>query len=472
MNKYLLIFFAAVGAILGGGCLNMAPDYERPEAPLPEAWSMQSAADIEASQSGDQSAPAGLAWEAFYQDSTLQELIALAMDNNRDLRLAVKNLNLAAALHGIEENNLYPALYATGGAAWQKQSAHLLPPGQPRRGEAYNVNIGVLSWEPDFFGRIKNMSDEALEQFLAAAENCRGARVLVTSSVANAYLLLVADRESLALANATLQTQQDAFDLIKRQYDEGLATELTLRQAQVTVETARGDIACLKQQVRLDQNTLELLLGMPLPTSASSAKLADVQSVAEITPGLPSELLLNRPDIMAAEHRLKAANAFVGVARAAFFPSISLTAMFGSASNELSGLFKGGSSTWSFAPQVTMPIFDSRVWAAHRASKAQSELVLADYERVIQQAFKEVNDVLAVRGTIGEQLEAQEALVGALAEAHRLAHIRYDQGIDSYLNVLDAQRNLFQAQQGLISLRLLQATNKVQLYAVLGGGGE
>ncbi len=468
MNNPWFLTITAGTALLFGGCLNMAPDYQRPDAPLPAAvWPAASAAPAAA----EAPTPPEVAWQAFYADQHLHDLIALALENNRDLRLAVKNLDLSAALYGIERDSLYPSLYASGGAAIQKQSQHLIGANQPRHVKAYEANVGILSWEPDFFGRIRNLSDEALENFFAATENYRGAQILLVSSVAKAYLSLVADRESLALAEATLKNQQDAYHLIKRQYDSGLATELTLRQAQITVETARGDVIRLHQQVARDSNALTLLIGAALPDTALPSSLKDVTTLTDIAPGLPSELLLQRPDIMAAEHKLKAANAFIGVARSAFFPSISLTALFGTASSQLSGLFEGGSSTWSFVPQVTLPIFDARTWSGYRVSKAKQELALAEYERTIQQAFREVSDALAVRDTIGQQIEAQDALVLALRETHRLANIRYEQGIDSFLNVLDAQRNLFSAQQGQIALRLVQATNKVHLYAVLGGGG-
>ncbi|MDD4097717.1 MAG: efflux transporter outer membrane subunit [Lentisphaeria bacterium] len=464
MIQHWFLTLSAAGALLLGGCLNMAPEYRRPGAPVPDAWPSGAAAGATEAPT-----PPELPWNAFYADPVLQELVTIALENNRDLRLAVKNTDLAAALYGIERDTLYPSFYASAGGALQKQSQHLIGDNQPRRAKAYDVNFGVLSWEPDFFGRIRNLSDEARETFLAAAENWRGARILLTSSVAKAYLSLVADRESLALAEATLKTQRDAYSLIKRQFDEGLATELTLRQAQITVETARGDVARLSRQVTLDRNALTLLLGAALPDTAQANTLNDIRDMTDIAAGLPSELLLQRPDIMAAEHRLKAANAFIGVARAAFFPSISLTAVFGTASNQLAGLFEGGSGTWSFVPQMALPIFDARTWSGYRVSKAKQELALVEYERTIQAAFREVSDALAVRDSIGLQLEAQEALVQALMETHRLANIRYEQGIDSFLNVLDAQRNLFSAQQGLIALRLAQATNKVHLYAVLGG---
>ena len=465
-NPWFLTFTASM-ALLFNGCLNMAPDYRRPDAPLPAAdWPTTSAAQ----EAAEALTPPEMPWQEFYADQQLRDLIAIALENNRDLRLAVKNLDLSAALYGIQRDALYPSLYATGSAAFQKQSQHLIAPGQPRRIEVYDVNLGVLNWEPDFFGRIRNLSDEALENFLAAAENCRGAQILLVSSVAKAYLSLVADRESLALAEATLKNQREAYNLIKKQYDEGLATELTLRQAQITVETARGDIVRLRQQVARDKNALTLLLGAAMPDASLPNSLKEVEALTDISPGLPSELLLQRPDIMAAEHKLKAANAFIGVARSAFFPSISLTALFGTASTQLSGLFEGGASTWNFVPQVALPIFDARTWSGYRVSKAKQELALAEYERVIQHAFREVSDALAVRDNISQQIEAQDALVFALQETYRLASIRYEQGIDSFLNVLYAQRNLFSAQHGQIALRLVQATNKVHLYAALGGG--
>jgi multidrug efflux system outer membrane protein len=336
--------------------------------------------------------------------------------------------------------------------------------------EQYGVNLGISSWEIDFFGRIRSLKDRALEEYIATDQARHSAQILLVSTVASAYLTLAADRENLKLVASTLETQEASYKLIRRRCDVGLASELDLRRAQSQVDAARGDVARYTQIAAQDENALNLLVGSPLPRALLPSELGGVSPPKEISPGMSSELLLRRPDVLAAEHRLKATNANIGAARAAFFPRISLTTAIGTASAELSGLFKSGSGTWGFAPQIVLPIFDARMWSAYDAIKVEREIALAQYEKAIQTAFREVADALAVRGTVDQQLSAQQSLVSAVAETYRLSNARYTKGIDSYLSVLDAQRSLYGAQQGLIALRLAQFTNRVTLYKVLGGG--
>lgn len=449
----------------------MAPKYSRPAAPIPTQWPGGPAYEKAAPSANAPLAP-DLHWREFFTDPKLQQVIGLALTNNRDLRLAALNVELARALYGIQRDQLYPALNAQGDAAKQRASADLTQPGQPRTTERYAVNLGVLAWEIDFFGRIRSLKDRALQQYLASEQARRSAQVLIISSVANAWLALAADREALALAQTTLQTQQAAYDLVRRQYAAGVATELDLRQAQTPLEAARRDIALYTQRVAQDENALHLLAGTTVPAELLPADLHGAQPPLEIAAGLPSDVLLRRPDVLQAEAQLKAANADIGAARAAFFPRISLTTTLGTASDELSGLFKAGTETWSYAPQLVMPIFDARTWSALKASKVQQKLAVTAYEKAIQNAFRDVADALAARATVDAQVAAQQALVEALAETHRLAQSRFEKGIDSYLAVLDAQRSLFAARQGLVSLRLAQLASQVRLYAALGGGGE
>ena len=335
-----------------------------------------------------------------------------------------------------------------------------------------SVNLGIAAWEIDFFGRIRSLSDQALEEYLATDEARRGARIALVAEVARVYLTLAADLEGFALAQSTLETQHASFGLVKKRYDVGLATELDLKRAQIPLDTARGDVARFTQLVAQDQNALNLLAGSPVPEELLPIGLNRVTSPKEISAGISSEVLLRRPDIMAAEHRLKGAYANIGAARAALFPRISLTTTLGTASNQLSGLFDSGTGTWSFTPQFVIPIFDARVWAALRVSETDQKIVLTQYEKTIQTAFREVADALAVQGTIDEQIAAQQSLVAAAADTYRLSMNRYTKGIDSYLGVLDAQRSEFAAQQGLVALRLAKLANQVRLYAVLGGGAE
>ncbi len=292
------------------------------------------------------------------------------------------------------------------------------------------------------------------------------------SGVANAYLALAADRETLKLAQSTLDAQRAAYDLIHRRHEVGLLPELDLRQAQTRVDSARVDVALYSRLVAQDENALDLLVGSKVPAELLPDNLTLVRPAREISPGMPSEVLLLRPDILQAESRLKAANANIGAARAALFPRISLTTAIGTASGELSGLFKSGSESWNFSPQIVVPIFDARSWSALKAIRVEQEIAVARYEKVLQAAFREVADALAVRGTVEDQLSAQLSLVEAVTETYRLSNARYAKGIDSFLGVLDAQRSLYAAQQELIAIRLTKSANQVVLYAVMGGGSR
>lgn len=469
MNRRLLLLLAGFCFVISS--CTMAPKYDRPSAPIPEEWPQgEEYNDTQAAP--DAMSVQDLSLQEFFADPQLQEIIALALENNRDLRLAALNVERARALYGIQRSELFPAVNAVGSGGKQRRSADLISPGDPRTVEQYSVGLGIAAWEIDFFGRIRSLEDQALEEYLATDEARRSAEIALVAEVASVYLTLGADRENLKLARSTLASQQAAYDLIRRQYDVGVATELDLRRAQIPVDSARGDIARYSQRVAQDQNALILLAGAAVPDELLPADLASVHPPKEIFPGLSSAVLLNRPDIMAAEHRLKGANAFIGAARSAFFPRISLTTSIGTASDELSGLFSAGAGTWNFTPQVAVPVFDARTWAAYRVSKAQREIAVAQYEKAIQTAFKEVADALAVQGTVDQQVSAQQSLTDAVAETYRLADKRYEKGIDSYLGVLDAQRSLYAAQQGLISLRLAKLVNQVRLYSVLGGGSE
>jgi multidrug efflux system outer membrane protein len=311
-----------------------------------------------------------------------------------------------------------------------------------------------------------------LEEYLATEYVLRGAQISLISAVAEAYLVLAADQEGLKLSQSTLASQQTGYGLIQRRYEVGITTELDLRRAQTQVDLARRDVALYMQWVAQEENALNLLVGSPVPAELLPSDFMSISPFKEISPGISSEVLLSRPDILAAEHRLKAANANIGAARAAFFPTISLTTTVGTASYELSSLFKAGSATWSFAPQIVMPIFDTRLWSALRGIKVEREIALAQYERAIQTAFKETADALAKKGTVGDQLAAQESLVQATTDTYRLSNARYSKGIDSYLSVLDAQRSQYSAETVLIILRLSRLTNLVTLYKVLGGGSD
>jgi len=453
-----------------GGC-SLAPKYTRPEAPVPADWPTGVAYNETQSDAFTPTATK-LSRQEFFADKRLHKIIETALNDNRDLRLAALSVERVRALYGIQRAELFPSVNAVGSGTKQRVPANLSTTGKSMTVEQYGVNLGIASWEIDFFGRIRSLKDRALQEYLATEQARRSAQILLVSEIARVYLTLAADRENLKLAQSTLETRQAAYALIQRSYEVGLATELDLCRAQTQVDAARGNVARFTQLAAQAQNALNLLTGSPVPEDLLPTDLSSVTPPREISPGLSSEALLSRPDIVAAEHRLKGAYAFIGAARAAFFPRISLTTSVGTASDELSGLFSSGSAVWSFIPQITMPIFDARTWAALRVSKADREIVLTQYEKAIQTAFREVADALAVQGTINQQVSAQQSLVNAVAETYRLSNKRYTKGIDSYLSVLDAQRSLHAAQQGLISLRLARLANQVSLYAVLGGGSE
>ena len=461
-------FFLMIGATLWLAGCTLTPEYTRPAVPVEAAWPTGPAYP----QATAPATGADLPWQEFFTDKGLRDVIATALENNRDLRLAALNVKKAQAMYGIQRATLLPSLDAGAAATWQRTPGDLSSNGRLSKPEKYSVDSGVSAWEIDFFGRLQSLKDQALEAYLATEEAQRSARILLVSSVAGAYLSLAADRQQLDLAQSTLAAQQETFELIRRRFELGLASALDLSRAQAQVDTARGDVARFTRQVAQDHNALNLLAGTPV--TAPGALLAATPDGAgpcqEIAAGLSSQVLLQRPDILAQEHRLKAANANIGAARAAFFPRIVLTARAGTASSELSRLFDSGQGAWTFAPQIVLPIFDARLWSAYDLTQAEQEIALANYEKAIQTAFREVADALAVQGSVQAQLAAGQSLVEGLAEAYRLTTIRYEKGIDSYLSVLDAQRSLYTARQGLIAVRLAQLANRVQLYAVLGGG--
>jgi multidrug efflux system outer membrane protein len=458
----------ALGFLVLSGC-TLAPEYTRPEAPVPAVWPSGPAYKDAAGRPDDVQA-ADIAWRDFFLDEHLQKVIDLALINNRDLRVATLNVERTQALYSIQRAELLPSVNAGATFSKERVPGILSGSGRPATEELYNVNLGISSWELDLFGRIRNLKDAALQEYLATEQACLATQISLLAEVANTYLTLAADSELLKLAQETLSSQAASYDLIRRRYEVGASSELDLRQAQTQAEAARVDIARYTAIVALDENALTLLVGSPVPEDLLPTELGRVMLLKEISPGLPADVLQRRPDILQAENQLKAANANIGAARAAFFPSITLTTSIGTTSDQLSGLFKSGSDTWSFIPRIVTPIFDARTWSAYDVAKADREISLTQYEKTIQVAFREVSDALAQRGTLGDQITAQQSLVEATAESYRLSDLRYKSGIDSYLSVLDAQRSLYGAQQSLIAVRLSSLTNLVTLYKVLGGG--
>jgi multidrug efflux system outer membrane protein len=466
-NAASLLILAALWV---SGC-TLIPDYTRPEAPIPPRWPSGPAYREPAAAPEDRPADE-LGWRDYFTDPRLQALIEAGLQNNRDLRAAALNVERARALYRIRQAEILPAVDASGRLLDERVPGTINGDGRSYTVKQYRAEVGVTSWEIDFFGRIRSLAQSALEQYAATEQARRGAQILLISEIANAYLSLAADRDSLRLSQSTLETQLAAVNLIRRRFEVGIVSALDLRQSQTRAESARVDVIRFTEQVARDENALNLLVGSPVDAAQLPEGLAAVTPLPGLAPGLPSDVLLRRPDVLQAESLLKAANANIGAARAAFFPRITLTGAVGTASGDLSDLFQSGSFAWKFNPQVTMPIFDARTWAALKATEVDQELAVTAYEGAIQSAFRDVADALARHGTIGDQVHAQQALVDATQAAFQLSTARYEKGIDIYLNVLDAQRSLYVAQQVLIALNLVQRSNQVRLYAALGGGGD
>lgn len=467
----------AVTSVLSG--CTLMPRYARPDAPVPAQFAGATAAATvasEAAASAETPVIADIGWREVFTDPALQQVIQLALDNNRDLRVAALNIEVARAQYRVERAALVPGVDATGTANNARTPSELAVPGQPPVFRTYSANVGVSAYELDLFGRVRSLKEQALQQFLSTAEARRSTHISLVADVATAYLTLAADQELLQLAQSTLTSQSDSYRLQQRSFELGVASQLTLRQAQTTVESARVDVERYTAQVAQDRNALVLLVGTQLPESLLPRALPDGASVegnvlAAVPAGVPSQLLQRRPDILEAERNLRAANANIGAARAAFFPSISLTATLGSSSSSLSGLFESGTRAWSFVPQLTLPLFNAgRNRANLDMAKANRDIEVARYEKSIQTAFREVSDALAQRDTLGRQLQAQQALVDATADSYRLSQARFERGIDSYLQALDAQRSLYGAQQTLITTQLSRITNLVTFYKAMGGG--
>ena len=437
---------------------SLTPEYERPAAPVPTTF---------AGSVSEVAAPALPAWSDFVADDRLRQVVTLALQNNRDLRVAMANVEQVRAQYRIQRANQAPTVNL--GVTGNRQASE--------GGDitsTYTAGLLVSAWEIDFFGRLGSLKEAALAQYLASEESARAAQTSLVASVISTWLSLQADEELLSFTQQTQATREDSLRLTRLRFDNGAASALDLRQAESLAASARATLAQQQRQRSQDLNALALLVGQAVPASLlpSVPKEVDRSSLLRDVPeGLPSDLLERRPDIRQAEQQLLAANANIGAARAAFFPRISLTTSLGSASTELSGLFKDGSWGFTLAPQALMPIFDlGRNQAALDASKASREAAVAQYEKAIQVAFREVSDALAGRATLGEQIQAQQSLVQSESERLRLAELRYRNGVASFLEVLDAQRSLFAAQQALTQTRLARQLNQVALYKALGGG--
>ncbi|WP_437612696.1 efflux transporter outer membrane subunit [Erwinia sp. V71] len=458
-------FTLAALALALTGC-TLQPDYQRPALPVADHFDQQSG--------GQQGNGADIVWQNFFNDPVMKQLIQLALDNNRDLRVAALNVEVARAQVQVERSALTP----TVSAGVNETTTHL--PGNlystkstgPVTYQQYEATLGTTSWELDFFGRLRSLRDNALESYLATDATQRATRISLIGEVASGYLSQCSDKALLQLAQDTVKSQQATYDLTKRSYDAGVSSDQELAQAETSVRSAQADVASYTRQVRQDINALGLLVGTNLPADLlAKAQLNKDWHFPDTPAGLPSDLLTNRPDIISAEHTLKAANANIGAARAAFFPSISLTAAGGSYSSSLGHLLEGGTAAWSFAPSLSLPIFDGGKNQANLdVAQAQKRIEIANYEKAIQTAFQEVGDALAGQDTWKDQLKATEQDLAANQRYYHYAELRYQQGVDNYLNVLIAQRSLYSAQQSAITAKLGQLNQQVTLYKVLGGG--
>ncbi|MEO5587789.1 MAG: efflux transporter outer membrane subunit [Novosphingobium sp.] len=479
MTHFRKLTVLATGLALAG--CNMAPRYVRPALPVPAtspagpAYAARS--QTEAQPGMDAAALVDTAWRDFFTEPRLREVIALALVNNRDLQLAVANVERARAQYRGQRAEIFPAIGATGSATFQKSPLGGVA-GAPGAGQAagrtdiFSASAGISAWEIDLFGRVRNLTRAAQEQFFAVEENRNATRMSLVAEVATAWLTMAADQDRLQVARKTEAAFGQTVALTQARFRAGIASELEVRQARTSYDRARADIAGLTTQVAQDQNALNLLAGTTVPQEILPQTLGgEGVTIDRLPAGLSSEVLLRRPDVAAAEHQLIAANADIGAARANFFPRISLTAALGTMSLGLSNLFASGSETWSVAPSATIPIFDfGRNTANLQVSMASRNAMIAQYEKAVQVAFREVADALARRGTIAAQLDAQRSLNENAEAAYRLSAARFRAGIDGFLTTLDSQRSAYTAEQDLVTARLIREANAVEVYRALGGG--
>ena len=446
---------ALAAASLLAACTTMAPHYERPAAPVAATFP---AAAAPASAPSTGIAPAAQPWQGYFKDARLDQLIAAALVNNRDLRVSVLNIEVARAQVGLSRANEFPTV--------NLQGTHTRETGIQT---INTVGLAVAGYEVDLWGRVRSLTDQALAQLSATDEARKAAQISLIASVANAYYAMAGDQALLDVATQTLGTRTDSMKLVQLRFDNGVTSSIDLQLNKSLVETARVAFVAAKRQRALDQNALELLIGGPLPEQLPAAPSWDEMALPDVPTGLPSDVLLNRPDVRQAEQQLIAANANIGAARAAFFPTISLTGSYGTASTSLDHLFK--QSAWSFIPQVTLPIFDAgRTRNNLNVSKAQRDIAQAQYEKAIQTAFRDVADALAGRATLVDQLSAQQAETDAEAERFKLSNLLFTNGVASSLDQLDAQRSLFASQQALVQVKLALLQNRIAVYRALGGG--
>ncbi|MEN3292982.1 MAG: outer membrane protein multidrug efflux system [Burkholderiales bacterium] len=470
MSLYRCAASAAIAVFITGCALQ--PVYQRPAAPVTSTYPVGEAyKSLAGEPDGTMLAAGDIGWRNFLVDARLQRLVELALQNNRDLRVAVLNMQKVQAQYRIQRAALYPQVNAVANGSARGGPSNSSSSGNSTVNHNYSADLSA-SWELDFFGRLRNLSEAALDQYLASAYGRQATQILLVAQVADQYLTVISYDEVLAVTQRTLEAAQASYKIVKLQFDTGTASELDLRLSQTTVEQALSNHAA---QIRLRaqaENALVLLVGQPLPQDLPPAVRLDGQRIlADIPAGLPSDLLARRPDILQSEALLQSENANIGAARAAFFPRIALTGTLGTASSTLSGLFAAGSGAWSFVPSLIAPIFNAGANQANLdVAVLQKDIGIAQYEKAIQVAFREVSDGLAARGTYDNQLAALQRYTDAQQRRLDLANMLYVNGVDNYLNVLTAQTDLYNAQQALVAARLNRLTSLVDLYRALGGG--
>lgn len=450
------------------GC-DMAPKYVRPALPVPDASPQ---GPSYAAGKGGEILPADTAWRDFFVDPRLVRVIDTALANNRDLRVALANVEQARAQYRVQRADLLPTIGAQGGATYQDQPFAQQGIGASGRLDIYTASVGISAWEVDLFGRVRNLTRAAQEQYFASVENRNAAQTALVAETATVWLTMAADQERLRIARDLEKAFGQTLALTRSRFAKGISSELDVRQAQTSYDQARADIAQATTLVAQDQNALNLLAGTTLPLQDLPSGMPDGDvTLSNLPASLSSTVLLRRPDIAAAEHQLRAANANIGAARAAFFPNISLTATLGTISLGLSNLFSSGSDFWSVAPSASLPIFDfGRNQGNLRYARATYDAMVATYERSVQTGFREVADALAQRGTMTAQMEAQTSLRDAARVSYRLSEARFRVGVDPFLTTLDSQRTLYNAERSLLATRLARAANMVELFRAMGGG--
>lgn len=463
--KFISLSIPSALAFLGVGC-SMAPTYQRPDLPVSEVWTETEFDDQELS------VPSDLNWTEFFADQHLTRLVNLALDNNRDLRVAGLNVERIEALYQIQRLALVPNLNLNAGGTRQRVPGDLNGTGTAMTSNSFSVGGQIPSYELDFFGRVTSLKDQALETYLASQEARKSYELSIVSSVVRQYFAFLAANEQLELALNAAETAEHSYDLNRQTYEAGIGSEMSLRASETQLHAFRANVAVLRSQMTQTKNALIFLVGTSLPEDLlTRVSLADFNLVVSIPVGLPSDLLRRRPDIRSAEHVLIAANAYIGAARAAFFPSIRLTTFGGTASSELSELFESGSGSWSFSPSITLPIFSGgRNKANLDIAWVSQKIEIANYEKAIQSAFREVADGLAVRKNIDEQIDAQEARITAANRRFELSKELFNMGSESYLTVILAEQELIGAKQSLVQAQLSKLTNLTSLFAALGGG--